>query len=178
MPASAPSGFRSATIARQQLLRPYPQFGDINTTTNDGYSWYHSLQMNLNKRFSQGYTLGASYTWSKFMEAISYLNAADPRPTEVISDFDRTHRFTLNGIYELPFGRGRRFLQNVNTAASYIVSGWQLSGVYPYQSGFPIGFGNIFFTGNFDDLDLPSDQRTTARWLTSAPMRFITLIFR
>lgn len=167
MPASAGAAFRSATIARSQLLRPYPQFGDINTTTNDGYSWYHSFQSNLNKRFSRGYTIGMSYTWSKFMEAISYLNAADPRPVEAISDFDRTHRFAANGIYELPFGKGRRFLANVNSVASYVVSGWQFAGVYQYQSGAPIGFGNIFFTGNFDDIDLPSSQRTTDRWFNT-----------
>lgn len=167
MPASAPAGFRSGTIARQQLLRPYPQFGDINTTTNDGYSWYHSLQTSLNKRFSQGYTLGANYTWSKFMEAVAYLNAADPRPTEIISDFDRTHRLAINGIYELPFGKGRRFLANVNSFASYIVSGWQLSGIYQYQSGAPIGFGNIFFTGSFDDIALSGDERSLDRWFNT-----------
>jgi hypothetical protein len=168
MPASAPAGFRSATISRSQLLRPYPQFGDINTTTNDGYSWYHALQANFNKRFSQGYTLGASYTWSKFMEAISYLNAADPRPTEVISDFDRTHRLAINGIYEFPFGKGRRFLANLGSVGSYVVSGWQLSGVYQYQSGAPIGFGNIFFTGSFDDIPLSGSQRSTDRWFNTA----------
>ncbi|HEX4951428.1 MAG TPA: TonB-dependent receptor [Blastocatellia bacterium] len=168
MPASAPAGFRSATIARSQLLRPFPQFGDINTTNNDGYSWYHALQANLNKRFGQGYTIGMSYTWSKFMEAISYLNAADPLPTEVISDFDRTHRFTMNGIYELPFGKNRRFLANVNRFGSYFISGWQISGIYQYQSGAPINFGNIFFTGRFDDIPLPSDQRTTDRWFNTA----------
>jgi hypothetical protein len=168
MPASAPAGFRSATIARQQLLRPYPHFGSVNTTNNDGYSWYHSFQSNVNKRFGQGYTLGLSYTWSKFMEAISYLNAADPRPTEVISDFDRTHRLTINGIYELPFGKGRQFLADTHAVASYIISGWQVSGVYQYQSGAPIGFGNIFFTGSFDDIDLSGDQRTTDRWFNTA----------
>ena len=167
MPASAAAGFRSATIARSQLLRPFPQFGDINTTNNDGYSWYHSLQANVNKRFSNGYTFGMSHTWSKFMEAISYLNAADPLPTETISDFDRTHRFTMNGIYELPVGKGRRFLSNVNTLGSYFISGWQLSGIYQYPSGSPIGFGNIFFTGNFNDIALPSDQQTTDRWFNT-----------
>lgn len=168
MPASAGSGFRSATIARSQLLRPFPQFGDINTTNNDGYSWYHSLQANVNKRFSHGYTFGMSYTWSKFMEALSYLNAADPLPTEMISDFDRTHRLSMNGIYELPFGKGRQFLSNVNRFGSYFISGWQVSGIYQYQGGAPINFGNIFFTGNFKDVALPGDQRTTDRWFNTA----------
>lgn len=167
MPASAGAAFRSATIARSQLLRPYPQFGDINTTTNDGYSWYHSLQANLNKRFSKGYTLGVTYTWSKFMEAVSYLNAADPRPVEAISDFDRTHRAAINGIYELPFGKGRRLLANTPKAVSLAISGWQVAGVYQYQGGAPIGFGNIFFTGSFDDIPLSGSERTLDRWFNT-----------
>lgn len=168
MPASAGSAFRSTTIARQQLLRPYPQFGSVTSTTNDGYSWYHALQANVNKRFSQGYTFGLSYTWSKFMEAISYLNAADPLPTEAISDFDRTHRITVNGIYELPFGKGRRFLSNVTSLGSYFISGWQMSGVYQYQSGAPINFGNIFFTGSFDDIALSGGQQSVDRWFNTS----------
>lgn len=168
LPASAGANFRSATIARSQLLRPSPQFGDINTTNNDGYSWYHSLQANVNKRFGHGYTFGLSYTWSKFMEAISYLNAADPLPIETVSDFDRTHRFALNGIYEMPFGRGRRFLANVNSFASHFISGWQVSGIYQYQSGAPINFGNIFFTGSFDSIALSSGERTIDRWFNTA----------
>jgi len=167
MPASAGSAFRSTNIARQQLLRPYPQFGSITTTTNDGYSWYHSMQFNLNKRFSRGYTFGLNYTWSKFMEAISYLNAADPRPTEVISDFDRTHRMTVNGIYELPFGKGRRLWSDVGSVASLFISGWQFSGIYQYQSGAPINFGNIFFSGSFDDIALSGDQQSTGGWFNT-----------
>ncbi|HEV2761781.1 MAG TPA: TonB-dependent receptor, partial [Pyrinomonadaceae bacterium] len=57
------TGFNNATIARQQLLRPFPAFGDINTTNNDGETWYHAGQFRLEKRFSQGYTVQASYTW-------------------------------------------------------------------------------------------------------------------
>ena len=54
MPVTAGTAFRSATIARERLLRPYPQFDAVNTTTNEGKSWYHSLQAGLQKRFSRG----------------------------------------------------------------------------------------------------------------------------
>jgi hypothetical protein len=50
-------------------MRPYPEFGDINTTNNDGYSWYHAGQLRIEKRFSKGYTVQASYTHSKLMQA-------------------------------------------------------------------------------------------------------------
>lgn len=156
-----------ANIARERLLRPFPHFDAVNTTENTGYSWYHSLQLSLEKRFSKGYTLNASYTFSKFMEATELLNAADPRPTETISADDRPHRFTMSGIYELPFGRGRRFLASVPQVASLLVSGWQASTIYTYQSGAMLGFGNILFTGDVKNIALPKDQRTIDRWINT-----------
>src|SRR5262245_14471042 len=167
MPANAISDLRGTTIRRFRLLRPFPQFDNVNTTTNEGYSWYHSLQASMNKRFSNGYTLGVSYTFSKFMEAVEFLNADDPRPTEIISGSDRPHRFTMSGIYELPFGKGRKFFGGANKAASYVISGWQISTVYQYQSGVPIGFGNIFFTGNFRDIALSGDEQSLSQWFNT-----------
>ncbi len=168
MPANAAAGFRAASISRQQLLRPYPQFDAVNTTTNEGYSWYHSLQTRLDKRFSRGYTLGLNYTFSKFMEAVEFLNGDDPRPVETISGSDRPHRLSASGIYELPFGKGRQFGANVNRATSYFVSGWQVAGVYQFQSGVPLGFGNIFFTGNVKDIKLSGDEQSVARWFNTS----------
>jgi hypothetical protein len=168
MPADAGSVFTADRIQRQRLLRPYPQFDAVNTTTNEGYSWYHSMQLNLQKRFAKGYTIEMSYTFSKFMEAIELLNAGDPRPTEIISNSDIPHRFTVSGIYELPFGKNQRFFSNVSSVASYLVSGWQLSGIYSLQGGFPIGnFGNALFTGDVNDILLPEDERTLTRWINT-----------
>ena len=50
---------------------------------------------------------------------------------------------------------------------SALIGGWQFSGIYTYQSGFPIGFGNIIFTGNIDDIALPANERTLARWFNT-----------
>lgn len=167
MPTTAGAVFRANNIARSRLLVPFPQFDAVNTTTNEGYSWYHSLQTELEKRFSKGYTFGVSYTFSKFMEATELLNAADPRPTEVISAVDRPHRLTVNGIYELPFGKGRALLANLNGIGSRFVSGWQVQGVYAFQSGAPLGFGNIIFNGDVKNIRLPGDQQTVARWFNT-----------
>lgn len=167
MPSSAPATFRSATIARERLLRPFPQFDTVTTTTNDGYSWYHALQLNLEKRFSKGYTVGASYTFSKFMEAIQLLNGADPRPTEMLAPEDRPHRFALSGIYELPFGKGKPFLGSVSNVASLFVSGWQISGIYSFQSGPALEWGNVIFTGDLADIRLSGDEQTVQRWINT-----------
>ena len=51
------------------LKQGFSEFGDINTTNNDGRSWYHAAQFSLEKRFSKGYTVQASYTWSKWLQA-------------------------------------------------------------------------------------------------------------
>jgi hypothetical protein len=167
MPANAIAALRGTTIDRFRLLRPFPQFDQVNTTTNEGYSWYHSLQLNMNKRFSRGYTLGLNYTFSKFMQATEFLNGDDPLPTEIISDADRPHRFSLSGIYELPFGKGRTLFADVNKVASYIISGWQISTVYQYQSGAPIAFGNFFFNGDFRNIALSGNEQTLGRWFNT-----------
>lgn len=173
LPTGAGSGFTGANISVAQLLRPYPHFGTVTHSRFDGYSWYHSMQFSVEKRFSKGYTLNGNYTFSKFMQATELLNPTDPRPLEVISDLDRPHRFTISGIYEFPFGPGRAFGRNVNTAASKIIGGWQISGTYVNQSGAPLGnWGNIIFAGNINDLRLPGDQQTWAHWFNNQAAGF------
>jgi hypothetical protein len=167
MPANATSDLRGTTTKRFRLLRPFPQFDAVSTTTNEGYSWYHSLQAGMNKRFSKGYTLGLNYTFSKFMEATQFLNADDPLPHEIISASDRPHRLSASGIFELPFGKGRAFFGNTDKVTSRIISGWQISSVYQYQSGVPLEFGNIFFNGDFRDIALSGDQQTLQRWFNT-----------
>ncbi len=179
MPAGTPSSFTSQTISRQQLLLPYPQFGAINTSANEGYSWYHGLQLRLEKRFTRGLTVNANYTYSKFMQATELLNAADPAPTRMISDQDIPHRFAMTGIYQLPFGHGRRLLTNLNPVVDRLIGGWEATGIWAFQSGLPLAIGSysattstnngdFFFAGNGADPGLPIDQRTINRWLNTA----------
>jgi hypothetical protein len=77
----------------------------------------------VQKRFSRGFTFNANYTFSKFMQAINLLNAADIQPVREISDQDTPHRVTVSGIYELPFGRGKAWLHPGNPIASRLLSG-------------------------------------------------------
>jgi hypothetical protein len=163
MPSTAGTAFRGATIARERLLRPFPQFDAVNTTTNEGRSWYNALQLRLERRFSAGYTLSTNYTFSRYEQATEFLNAADAAPVRIISDQDVPHRFSLSGIYELPFGDERRFSSS-NNVVSAIISGWQVSGIYSLQSGVPIGFGNIIFTGDPSDLRLSGDAQSIDQW--------------
>jgi len=164
------SSYNNATIARRQLMRPYPEFGDINTTNNDGKSWYSSAQFGLQKRFTKGYTFGVSYTWSHWEQATEYLNATDADPTRMISDLDVPHRLSVSAIYELPFGNGKPIGSDASGVAEAIIGGWQIQGVYTYQSGFPVAFGTDGFYNGTDPVngsDIALDQTSTSRWINT-----------
>ncbi len=170
LPEFAGTGLAGQTVARSQLLRPFPHFQDITVSEPVGYSWYHALQVGVEKRFTKGLTFQASWTYSKFMEAVSYLNDSDLRTEEVISEQDFPHRFVLNGIYELPFGKGRKWLNHSNRWVDYMIGGWQLQGWFEGQTGEALGFGNAIVRGNLRDIVLPVGERTTDQWfnLTAA----------
>jgi hypothetical protein len=144
----------SATVQRQQLLRPFPQFGQLRTRRDDGSSIYHAGQMRIEKRFTRGYTLLASYTWSKLLERVSFLNPTDAVYEKRISANDAPHRITVSGIWELPFGKKRRWGANWNKLLDAALGGWQVQAIWQAQSGRPLELGNIYFEGD------PSRLRT------------------
>jgi hypothetical protein len=72
------------------------------------------------------------------MEAVSYLNENDPKPSRVIASADRPHRLVLHGMYELPFGPGRALASTDNPVVRHIVGGWQVNWVGTVQSGAPL----------------------------------------
>lgn len=176
--------FTSTQIQRQLLLRPFPQFTTVISSNNDGKSWYHAGQFNLQKRFSSGNTIQMAYTWSKWLQATEYLNPGDPKPTKMIADQDSPHRFTMSGIYHLPFGKGEHW-ENGNAVVDHIIGGWQVQGVYTFQVGFPVPIGSfnitsgatsgdIFYLGG--PVDSPSSWAQTlsvpAGHLRTLPYRF------
>ena len=148
-PASAYNG---ATIATGQLLRPYPQFANItNMGSNLGSSNYESLQASYQKRFGAVGVFMASYTWAKvigtvdtatvFLESSSVGAIQDYnnlRADRSIESFDVPQRLVLNYTAQLPFGKGQKILGDANRTVSAIVSGWKVSGITSFQSGFPV----------------------------------------
>jgi hypothetical protein len=158
----------SKSITRADLLRPYPEFGSIIETQSIGYSLYNALQLRAEKRFSQGYTLNVAYTWSKAMDALRFLNPGDTALEYSISENDRPHRLVVSGLYELPFGRGRRFGAKIPPLLDNVIGGWQLNGVMARQSGPPLMFGDVILRGNVNDIALPSDQRSVDRWFNTS----------
>lgn len=140
--------WNSTRILRERLLVPFPQFGYLAVTEYNGASEYQSLQFQIMKRFTKGLSLNGSYTFSREHEKTRYLNPQDEELTEFVSPTERPHRFTFSGIYELPIGKGRTWGNNWHPAVDAIIGGWQMQGVYEWQSGEPLQFGNVFYRGD------------------------------
>lgn len=170
LPEFAGSGLTGRTVTRAQLTRPHPHFTSLTADDHVGYSWYHSLQVRVEKRFSHHLSFHAAYTFSKLMEATSFLNDTDPVPEAVISDSDRPHRLAVAAVWEIPAGRGRHFGGRWPRALEALLGGWQLQAIYQAQSGQALSFGNIIYRGHLHDIVLPRNQRTIDRWFnTDAP---------
>lgn len=162
------TGLAGQTVAVSQLLAPYPQFTGMTMKNDQGYSWYQALQTRVQKRMSRGFTVMGSWVWSKNMEAMYYLNAMDTTPARNISPNDRTNRFEINGIYELPFGQGRRYAANAPRPFRGLIGGWQLDGIYQWQTGQPLGLGDFIYYGDASQIALSSSQRTPQEWFNTA----------
>ncbi|MBI4873483.1 MAG: carboxypeptidase regulatory-like domain-containing protein [Acidobacteria bacterium] len=167
LPEFAGTALASSQVNRSQLLRPLPHFAGVSGSQTVGYSYYHSLQVQAEKRFSKGVTFQAAWTYSKFMQATDFLNDTDALPEKVVSDLDYPHRIIVNAVYELPFGKGKPLLGGARGVWNHLAGGWQAQGIYEGQSGAPLGFGNAIFNGNLHDIPLPVSSRMAERWFNT-----------
>ena len=152
-----------ADRAGQPLFAKFGRTAQTNLVEGIGFSTYHSLQTQLNRRFSNGFQLGTAYTWSKVIGlCCDEENNGGPRIKAVNFhqlnraplNLDRTHNFQLNAIWELPFGRGRRWDMS-NSVVRGIVSGWQINTLTSIISGSPFSI-----TASNASLRMPNnDQR-------------------
>lgn len=128
-----------------------PASGVVNLLQNGGFYDYHSLQTEVRRRFSNGLYFQANYTFSKNIGDATasngsqtlvepYLDNRQPELDRTRVDFDQTHAFKFNGIYQLPFGRGRTFGSTWSGLVDGIFGGWELSGTVQWDSGQPISF--------------------------------------
>lgn len=141
-------------------LGPYtffhPQYSYLSVFSSVGGGNYHSAQVTVRKRFSGGDSIDANYTLSKSIDLRSLTetyptsssgvlwNPWQPGLMKGVSDYDTTHILTMNGVYSLPVGRGKRYGGGISRAVDALVGGWQLAGGWRWSSGFPI---SVFSTG-------------------------------
>ncbi len=174
-----------ATNAR----RPYPNIGNIQGTATFGFGNYHGATAKWEKRYSNGLTYMASYTFGHALAtsgttlsgstgfgnknprnlSLNYTNAA----------WDIRHSFVSNFLYDLPFGRGRKFLSNANRAADALIGGWQINGILTFRTGPPFTLRTDRCIGSFNSCfpDLvagqdpnaaPSGGRRPEQWFNTA----------
>ena len=148
---SSGCGLDQPTVVQGQLLRPHPEFCDINETDDPaGGSHYNALDVNYTHRVSQGLTLLASYTYSKFVDNVAgpegWANSSGENIRNVynlaaeksVDATDTPNSFVLSYVYELPVGRGKKFGSGMNGVVNQILGGWQTSGIFTFKQGFPL----------------------------------------
>lgn len=131
--------FTSPTVSRYTLNRPFPEFGGITEALrNNGKLWYDSLQVVVDKRMARGFTLHATYTYvPRWDQANEYVDEIAAIPSYGPYYANRRHRLTVSGVWELPFGKGRRFLSGAGGLTNRLVGGWAMAGSLIHQSGEP-----------------------------------------
>jgi hypothetical protein len=172
------SGFPGARLVNTR--------GTVQTVEYTGQSWYDSLQTKLEKRFSGGLSVLTSYVWSHAIDnspgnfctggtgpsTCGFSNPLRPELDRASSDYDIRHRFSFASVWELPFGRGRRFGGDLPRAADILVGGWQLNTDLFVQSGPPFTvFANGVRADIIGDPTPTAEQRARGLELNPAAFR-------
>ena len=144
---------RTTTVG--QLLRPYPQYTSVQLAGQGSYdSIYHSLQLTVNRRFANAGSLLVAYTNSKLISDTDTLTSwletgvggiqdnNNLRGERSLSSQDVPQRVVISYVLDLPIGKGRKYLTNVQGTMDKLVTGWGVDGVTIFQRGFPLIFTN------------------------------------
>lgn len=156
-------------VKQGQLLLPFPQFDGVAMAEPDNRdSIYHSMQLKVQKRFSAGAQVLATYTVSKLIDntnsEINWLeaspvswndsNANNLRSLRSLDAFDVPQRLVLGSVLDLPFGRGKKYASNVSGVADKLISGWGVDTIITFQRGFPIIIGGC--PGPLSNVGIPN----------------------
>lgn len=128
-----------------QAQRPFQPFGAINDTRSIGTENFNQLQLGIQKRFTQGFSVQAQYQYSRGLDDVPQ-SGGPQRWQHPELDYGNSvglnrHWLTFNYIYALPFGKGQRFLHDVRGLENEIIGGWQLAGITTYNTGDPFSVG-------------------------------------
>ena len=106
------TSLNGSTISVSNLLRAFPEFSSVTESNmNSGGSYFHQLSVRLSRRLSRGFLMSFDYSLSRLMEANSYLNAGEMKLEKHVSADDRTNNLGISALYQLPFGKGKQFLE-------------------------------------------------------------------
>jgi hypothetical protein len=153
IPATGTASASNTTIAQGQLLLPFPQFTSVTVTKSDGYSWYNSLAFKAEKRMTTGLTVLGTYTWSSNWDNLYGTGS------QVFSTYGAQDNYNINGeyarsinsipnrltaavVYDLPFGKGRKYLSTSEGITGHlreaVIGGWTVNYEVVDQNGVPL----------------------------------------
>jgi hypothetical protein len=179
-----------------QLLSRYPEFpigytnggfsgsgGVLEQNLNVGSSYFHSVNVRLQRRLSGGITIIGNYVYSKLMDQTTWLNDTDPRPEKRVGVFDHTHRGVITLTYALPVGKGRPLAIHSRWLDA-IVGGWQRNTIYTRQTGQPFTWmgtssttiGDVVYFGdklNFNPREINGVAFNTSAFDSKAANQFV-----
>ncbi|MEZ5357067.1 MAG: carboxypeptidase-like regulatory domain-containing protein [Bryobacteraceae bacterium] len=163
------------TVPVSQLLRPYPQYTTLNETLVGGRSnRYKALQMQFQRPFANGFNFVLGYNYNResnqefYDEQDFYTNNLTWQPAA-----NARHRFTGAGIYELPFGKGRKYGSGMHPFADAVLGGWSMSGLFTFNTGVFLRFGGLAVNG-----DPTLDNPTNSRWFDTSKFAILPAFTR
>lgn len=169
-----------------------PQGSALPTWTNSGDANYHAFLLTIRRSFSSGFGFDFNYTWSHSIDNASgaasgagqfggvLQNAFVPSANRGSSDFDLRHQFNANLLYQLPFGKGKMFLNSAPTWLNEVVGGWQISSIIRVQSGLPstIGGDGAFPTNYWQSaLAIPTGSSVPSTGSVTTDQRGVPSLF-
>jgi len=141
------------TLTTNQRKPFFQKFGwsqNIRYYGSDASNNYNGLQTKLEKRFASGISLLTHYTWSKTLNYTNTYYSRDARLAYGVSNNSRTHVFLFTSLYELPFGKGKRFMSSASRLTDALFGGWQINGLFSWESG-------LTFTPTYRDCNADRD---------------------
>jgi hypothetical protein len=167
----------ATTVNMNQLLNPVSILGTITENNNAwGSNQYDAMLLKVEHRFSKGFSVINSFTWSKLFEDTSWVGPeiAGRHIEHKLGGEDRPFHLSIAPIWQIPVGRKQKFGSQMPKVADFVVGGWQLSGQFNIQSGVPVVFNatdSFFFSGK--NFALPHDKQSLSQWFdTSQFIRF------
>ena len=156
------------TISAFQLSRPNPIVGDFNVDRAKGKTRYYALNTKVEKRFKDGFSLHQAFTWSKRIEENSFIGSQFVATIidRSLDTADQRFNYNVAPVYELPFGRNKRFGNEVGKLTDEAIGGWEISAIYQFLSGTPLSLptNSNFFQGGDPSL---GSKKTKKQWFNT-----------
>jgi len=167
------TSLETANTERAYLFaRPNPLVDGLTENLYTGTSTHYALQTKLEHRFINGFGISTNFTWGKQMDITGYFtpSVVSQKLHRVLSGSDRRFQYVLSPTYVLPFGRGKLIGNHVNRLVDSLIGGWEISGIYNFYSGTPIGLAtnSAFFEGGDPEQGI---KKSSTQWFNTSKFK-------